>query len=519
MTSQAIEKVVIVGGGSAGWMTAAALSHFLNLDKTRLTLIESDDIGTVGVGEATLPHLRFFNQKLGIDEREFMRETQSTFKLGIEFVNWGSGNDRYMHAFGEYGSAQQDMPFHHSWLKAYQNNEAEALSEYSLAVNAAKANKFQFPSADPNSVLSKYSYAYHVDATLYARFLRRRSEQAGTTRIEGKIAKVSQNKHSGFIETVTLQDGSVISGDLFIDCSGFKGLLIEQTLKSGFEDWSHWLPCNSAQAVPCERVEPLIPYSRATAQEAGWQWRIPLQHRTGNGYVYSSDFVDDERATETLISTLDAPATRDPIQLRFTTGRRKQFWNKNCVAIGLSCGFLEPLESTSIFLIQEAITQLIELFPDKQFDSTLSDEFNRLMNVEFEHIRDFLIAHYHVTERTDTEFWNYVRTMPIPDSLSHKLAMYKRQGHIIKYASGEFLDPSWLAVLSGQGMTPDFYHPSAARASKQTLEQILQKQTQAVKEGTSRMQNNAETLEAYLRQNSDVQNASSASASLYGEQR
>jgi tryptophan halogenase len=516
VSHQQIQNVLIVGGGTAGWMTAAALSHFLDPKTCKIKLVESEDIGTVGVGEATLPHLRFFNQKLGIDEREFMRETQSTYKLGIEFVNWGERGHRYMHAFGEYGQDCQNMPFHHAWLRGQKHNMASSLSDYSLAVNAAQQNKFQFPSADPSSVLSKYSYAYHVDAALYAKYLRKRCESNGVERVEGRVAEVNQNKDSGFIESVVLEDGRMLEGDLFIDCSGFRGLLIEQTLKSGYQDWSHWLPCNSAQAVPCERVEPLIPYSRATAQEAGWQWRIPLQHRTGNGYVYCNEFITDQQATDTLINNLDASASRAPIQLRFTTGKRNRFWDKNCIAVGLSCGFLEPLESTSIFLIQEAITQLIELFPDKRCDQALANEFNRLMDGEFEHIRDFLIAHYHVTERDDTPFWQYVRNMNIPDSLQHKLDIYKRQGHVIHYASGEFGDPSWLAVLHGQGLSPEHFHPSVSTVSAEQLQLFLKQQHSMVTQGVEQMQMNQEMLNAYLEQNSQVQNDSRAADSLYG---
>ncbi len=507
---------MIVGGGTAGWMTAAALSHFLDEKKCSIQLVESEDIGTVGVGEATLPHLRFFNQKLGIDEREFMRETQSTYKLGIEFVNWGALGKRYMHAFGEYGQVCQGVPFHHAWLRAHQLGEAQSLSHYSLAVNAAQQNKFQFPSDDLSSILSKYSYAYHVDATLYARYLRKRSEGLGVERIEGKVAKVEQHQSTGFIQSVLLESGQIVEGDLFIDCSGFRGLLIEQTLQTGYQDWSHWLPCNSAQAVPCERVEPLIPYSRATAHDAGWQWRIPLQHRTGNGYVYSSDFISDQQAKDTLLNNLDGKATREPIQLRFTTGKRNKFWHKNCVAVGLSCGFLEPLESTSIFLIQEAITQLVELFPHKNCDPLLADEFNRLMDAEFAHIRDFLIAHYHVTERDDTPFWQYVKNMPIPDSLRHKLDIYKQQGHVIHYASGEFGDPSWLAVLSGQGLSAKHYHPSVDTLAPEQLKAFLQQQHLLVEQGVSQMQVNESMLSAYLQQGSKLQNKSYAGDSLYG---
>ncbi|WP_395345501.1 tryptophan halogenase family protein [Ningiella sp. W23] len=497
-------------------MTAAALTKIVDVQKCSVTLIESDDIGTVGVGEATLPHLRFFNQKLGIDEREFMRATESTFKLGIEFVNWGQLGSKYMHAFGEYGEKSHGVEFHHLWLKAFQKGDAKPLSDYSLAVNAAKQQKFQFPDPNPDSVLSKYSYAYHVDAALYAKFLRSLSEKRGIKRKEGKVQEVVQCSETGFINELVLHSGERISGDLFIDCSGFRGLLIEQSLKTGYQDWSHYLPCDSAQAVPCERVEPLLPYTRSTAHSAGWQWRIPLQHRTGNGHVYSSKFMPDDVARDILLANIDGKALRDPIQLRFTTGKRNKFWNKNCIAIGLSGGFLEPLESTSIYLIQDAITHLMQLFPDKNCDTNLADEFNRVMDAEFYHIRDFLIAHYHVTQRSDSPFWEYLRNMDIPDTLQHKLDMYQSRGHIIKYASGEFLDPSWLAVLTGQGLTPEHFHPTIANMPQEHVSSLMHEHLSRVQEGVASMNANDLTLQQYLSDDGARLNRSYASSSLYG---
>jgi tryptophan halogenase len=516
MHTPQIRKVVIVGGGTAGWMTAAALSHFLPAQQCDITLIESDAIGTVGVGEATLPHLRFFNQTLGIDERDFMRKTESTYKMGIEFVNWGKLGDAYIHPFGEYGKAIDGLAFHHYWLKAREAGHTHSLDEYSLPVKAAKANKFQFPSPDFDSIMSTYSYAYHVDAGLYAKYLSEFSQKKGVKRIEGEVEHVQQDKQSGFIRSLTLKSGQLIEGDLFIDCSGFRGLLIEQTLHTGYQDWSHWLPCNSAQAVPCERAGELLPYSRATARDAGWQWRIPLRHRTGNGHVYSNAFTTDQQAQDTLLSNLDGKALRDPIQLRFTTGKRNKVWNKNCIAVGLSSGFLEPLESTSIYLIQETVSNIVDYFPDMSFNDTLIDEFNRVMDADYSRIRDFLIMHYHVTSRDDTEFWNYVRTMSVPDSLTSKLDLYKQQGHIVKYNDGVFLEPSWLAVYAGQGLLPKAYHPRLRNISPTALEALLAKERELVMQGTHAMATHESTLDTFLAADSELNNQTTAQASLYG---
>ena len=485
--------------------------------KCAITLIESEDIGTVGLGEATLPHLRFFNKKLGIDERDFMRRTESTYKMGIEFVNWGKLGDAYIHPFGDYGDPHQKIPFHHLWLKAKQAGLDDRLCEYSLPVKAAAANKFEFPSDDKSSVLSTFSYAYHVDAGLYAKYLREYSQNKGVERIEGKIAEVSQAPDSGYITSVSLPSGQTIEADFFIDCSGFRGLLIEQTLNTGYQDWSHWLQCDSAQAVGCERSGPLLPYSRATAQTAGWQWRIPLRHRTGNGYVYASDFIEDEEVTQTLLQNLDGKPLNSPIQLRFKTGKRNKVWHKNCVAIGLSSGFLEPLESTSIYLIQEAITNLIALFPDNTFDDSTSNEFNRIMDAEYQRIRDFLILHYHATERDDTPFWNYVRQMSIPDSLQHKMDLFKQQGHIVQYKAGLFLQPSWLAVYAGQRITPRHYHPSIAGLSDELIVEMLRETKSNVAKGVQAMAGHEQPLSQYLDQNSTLTNRSEASASLYSK--
>jgi tryptophan halogenase len=451
---EAIKNVTIIGGGTAGWMTAAALSHMLRRLPVSITLIESKEIGTVGVGEATVPHIRHFNATLGISEPEFMRATRATFKLGIEFRNWGQIGDSYLHPFGAFGDDLGGVAFHQHWVRANHAGQASPIGAYSLPVALAHGDRFAHPASDPASLLSTYSYAYQFDAGLYAAYLRQYAEARGVRRLEGKVVAVGQDAETGFIENVTLQNGQCVGAELFVDCSGFRGLLIEQTLESGYENWSHWLPCDRAVAAPCPSKGGLSPYTRATAQAAGWTWRIPLQHRTGNGHVYCSSHISDEEALAELIAQLDHPPIAEPNFLKFTTGKRRAQWIKNVVAIGLSAGFLEPLESTSIHLIQLAIGRLLDFFPSRQFDPVSTGEFNRLMDLEYERVRDFLILHYHATERTDTPFWNYVRTMPIPDSLAEKMQTFRERGVVINYRDGMFLDASWLAVYFGQRIMP-----------------------------------------------------------------
>ena len=458
MTDKRIESIVIVGGGSAGWMTAAALSNSLR-QGCRITLIESDDIGTVGVGEATIPPIRTFNEMLGIDEREFVKATQGSFKLGIEFVDWGRLGNRYFHPFGPHGRAFDIVGLHHYWLKAREAGETAAFDEHSMAWALARAGRFTRPGQDPRNVLSTFDYAYHFDAGLYARFLRRYSEERGVVRVEGKIATVAQDGESGFVQTVQLEDGQIFAADLFIDCSGFRGLLIEGSLQTGYEDWSHWLPCDRAVAMPCAKAGDFTPYTRSTARAAGWQWRIPLQHRTGNGYVYCSQFLSDEEAEATLRANLDGEALAGPNRLRFTTGRRRKFWNKNVIAIGLSSGFMEPLESTSLHLIQAGISKLLALFPDKDFNPLLADEYNHISVTEFERIRDFLVLHYKLTTRDDSELWRYCAHMDIPDTLQFKIDHFKSYGRHIARDMDLFGSPSWLAVHIGQDNIPDAVDP------------------------------------------------------------
>ncbi len=454
-----IKKIVIVGGGTSGWMTAAAMSTVLR-GRYQILLVESEEIGTVGVGEATIPMIQRFNKVVGIDENDFIRATNGTFKLGIEFVNWGKLGDRYMHGFGKIGQELWTVPFDQYWRKMYALGKASSLETYSISRMAAKANKFMPPTEDlPNSPLAEIAYAYHIDASLYAKYLRKLSEERGVERIEGKITQVSQREPDGYVDAVILASGERIEGDLFIDCSGFRGLLIEETLQTGYEDWTHWLPCDRAFAVPCESSATLLPYTRSTAHRAGWQWRIPLQNRIGNGHVYCSRFVSDDEAAATLMSNLDGKPLADPKLIKFTTGMRKKVWNKNVVAVGLSSGFLEPLESTSIHLIQHAVSQLLDFFPDQGFSAADIDEYNRNARFHYERIRDFIILHYHVNQRTDSAFWKQCAEMTIPKTLQEKLNLYKSRGRIVRNDLELFAEVSWLQVMQEQNWHADAYNP------------------------------------------------------------
>jgi tryptophan halogenase len=449
-----IRNVVIVGGGTAGWMTAAALSMVLKTERCSIRLVESEDIGTVGVGEATIPAIRDFNKKVGLDEREMMRATNATFKLGIEFVNWADVGDAYVHPFGGFGFDINGVAFHHYWLDRRERGDETPIDDYSVAIVAAKLGRFGLPHTDARSVLSKFSYAFHFDAALYARYLRHVAEARGVVRTEGRIVDVVQRSDDGFIESVTLESGQSVEGDLFIDCSGFRALLIEKTLNTEYESWMHWLPCDRAVAIPSENPDFLQPYTRATAHSAGWQWRIPLQHRTGNGHVYSSEFISDDEAQSVAIENLERNPCGDPRLLKFIPGKRKQMWRKNCVAIGLSAGFLEPLESTSIHLIQAAIFKFIERFPDRSFCPETVADFNAQMDLNFDQIRDFIILHYKATNRTDSEFWNYCRTMPVPETLEYKMRCFRECGRAVFSDRELFRERSWVAVYLGQGVIP-----------------------------------------------------------------
>ncbi|WEK00806.1 MAG: tryptophan 7-halogenase [Candidatus Sphingomonas phytovorans] len=455
--------IVIVGGGTAGWMTAAGLVRQLPGADYAITLVESDEIGTVGVGEATLPHIKLFNDMLGLDEARFMRETQATFKLGIEFRDWDRHGDRYIHPFGAFGEPWGGVEFQNHWLRANANGRAVApLQAYSYAVAAACANAFELPDEDPKSIRSTYSYAYHFDAGLYAAFLRRWATARGVTRIEGQVETIDRNETSDAISGVTLKSGQYIQGDLFVDCTGFRSLLLAGQFDVGWEDWTQWLPCDRALAVPCVHGGNFTPYTRSTARPAGWQWRIPLQHRIGNGYIFSSNFLSQEEARETLLANLDGAALAEPRLLRFSPGRRALSWHSNCVAIGLASGFLEPLESTSIYLIQAAVIDLINLMPTPRavrdgIDPRLADEFNRLTVMQYERVRDFLVLHYIANRREGEPLWDYLRHMPVPDSLTHKLELFRARAMAPNYQYGLFARDSWLSVLIGQGIMPAGY--------------------------------------------------------------
>lgn len=467
-----IRKVVIVGGGTAGWMTAAALTRFFE-GLIEIELVESDDIGTVGVGEATIPQIRLYTGLLGIDENEMLRRTQGTMKLGIQFRDWHRPGEVYMHAFGDIGGKLGMLDFHHYWLKARQEGRNDSLWDYSLNETAALAGRFDRLERLGDTPMAGLVYAYHFDASMFSRFLREFSEKSGVKRTEGRVVDVNLNGESGFIESVSLASGQQVEGDLFIDCSGFRGLLIEEALETGYEDWSLWLPCDRAVSVPCAPVGTPIPYTQATARSAGWQWRIPLQQRTGNGHVYASHYMSDDEATSILMNNLDGEALADPRLLKFTTGRRKQFWNRNCVALGLASGFMEPLESTSIHLIQTGISRLLEYFPRNGFEQVEIDEYNRRCIYEFERIRDFLILHYHVNERTDSDFWIDRRTLPIPAELHRRMDLFKANGRIHRELDELFTEVAWLQVMLGQGIEPQGHHPLADRVTPEQLQGFL----------------------------------------------
>jgi tryptophan halogenase len=471
-----IRSIAIVGGGTAGWMAAASLAKFLKNLGVHIRLIESDQIGTVGVGEATIPPIIDFIRALGIDENDLIRKTQATFKLGIEFRDWTRLGHSYMHPFGPTGFDLEGVPFSAYWLRALHEGTAGRLENYSLQAAAALAAKFMRPVRSPNSPVERITYALHFDAARFARYLRGYAEERGVERIEARITQVSLDPGSGFIGSLTLESGERIEADLYLDCSGFRGVLIEEALGTGYEHWNQWLPCDRAVAVPCERTGVLSSHTRATAKSAGWQWRIPLQHRVGNGYVYSSSFLGDDRAREELLSSIEGRPLAEPLLLRFATGHRKRFWNGNCVAIGLAAGFLEPLESTSIHLIQRGIANLLSYFPDRQFKTADIERYNKILAFEFVRIRDFLVLHYNTTEREDSELWRHCRHAGLPDSLRERVDLFRSYGRVVREDSELFPLQSWLYVFIGQNIVPEGYDPLAEgmprRLGRENLDNI-----------------------------------------------
>jgi tryptophan halogenase len=459
MSENRIRNIVIVGGGTAGWMAAAGFSKFLDKMNCSVRLIESEQIGTVGVGEATIPPIMDYIRLLGIDENDVIRQTRATFKLGIGFQDWTRPGHFYFHPFGPTGFGMGPISFPAYWLKMYLAGKASRLEDYSMQSMAAEQGKFMRPVHAPNTPLNKITYALHFDASLFARYLSQFAQGRGVVRTEGKIRQVTLRPEDGFIESVTLENGETVAGDLFIDCSGFRGLLIEEALKTGYDDWTRWLPCDRALAVPSAIAGPPPSYTLVTAREAGWQWRIPLQHRVGNGHVYCSGFISDDAARETLLANLQGKPLAEPLPLRFTTGRRNKAWNKNCVALGLASGFLEPLESTSIHLIQRGIAMLLKFFPDRNFEPADIDRYNKIFEFEFGRVRDFLLLHYTHTDRQGA-FWEHCRNIPLTDSLQEKIDLFRSHGRILREDTELFPAQSWLYIMIGQGILPRSYEPT-----------------------------------------------------------
>ncbi|WP_199555210.1 tryptophan halogenase family protein [Sandaracinobacteroides hominis] len=497
MSAEPVRQIVIAGGGSAGWMAAAALATLV--PGVRITLVESDEIGIVGVGEASIPPIHLFNGLIGLAEDEFVKATQATFKLGIEFVGWLNQGHRYFHPFGRYGDDFGAAPFHQHWLRARQLGDPSPFAAYSLTTQAAMLGRFQRPGDDPRSIFSTFSYAFHFDAALYARHLRSVATERGVLRREGKIAHVELNPENGHIAALELDDGGRLAGDLFLDCTGFRSLLLGEALGVPYHDWTRYLPCNRALAVPSGKVPETTPFTRSTAHKAGWQWRIPLQHRTGNGIVYSSAHLSDDEAAATLLANLDSQPLDDPRPLRFTTGRRDSFWHGNCIALGLASGFLEPLESTSIHLIQSGITRLLHWFPDARFDPRIAAEYNRQTVIEFERVRDFLVLHYRANERTDSDFWRSCREMQIPDTLADKIEMFRLSGRLLPRELDVFQEASWLAVLLGQGIDPIGHDPLADDRRPTELDRILTGMRGAVASAAQAMPTQSQWIDAHCR--------------------
>ena len=494
MSGQPIRKIVIVGGGTAGWMAASAFSALLEKRAVEIVLVESDEIGTVGVGEATIPPLIAFNNMIGINEDEFLAASKGTFKLGIEFVDWGAPGERYFHPFGPHGQDFRGVHFHQLYLREAKRRPLPDIRNWSMSAVAAELGRFARPGPEARLPLSQLAYAFHFDAGLYARFLRGYAEGNGVRRIEGKIVDVALDSESGHVRSVTLADGTALEGELFIDCSGFRGLLIEQKLGTGYEDWSRWLPCDRAVAVPCRLPGPPEPFTRSTARIGGWQWRIPLQHRMGNGLVYSSAHIERGDAEALLLANLEGEVLADPRHLAFTAGRRRLAWNANVVSLGLSSGFVEPLESTSIHLVQSGIAKLLALFPDRRFDPVERDEYNRQMQEVFEDVRDFIILHYKATRRDDSDFWRYCRMMDVPDSLAAKLELWRSKGRLFREGRELFGTASWVAVLLGQGIVPEEQEPAAAAIEPARAAEALDKMRLSYRQMAEHMPTHADFI-------------------------
>ncbi len=475
-----VRKITIVGGGTSGWMAAATLAHHYREHDLQIQLVESDQIGTIGVGEATVPGIIRLNQYLGIKETDFIAATGATFKLGIEFADWHTPGESFFHPFADFGAPIAGLPFFPCWLKLHKMGRAAPLQQYCLSATLAKNNRFAQPDDGLTNPLALYSYAYHFDASRYALFLRKYAEERGVKRTEGKVVHVSQDPDSGYITQLTLENSQTVDGDLFIDCSGFRGLLIEETLNTGYESWQSWLPCDRALAVQSKRSSDPRPYTQASAHEAGWRWNIPLQHRSGNGYVYSSAHIDDDRARTTLMEHIDGEPVNEPRLIQFTAGMRNQFWNKNCVALGLASGFIEPLESTSISLIQTGVEKLVQHLPNLEMEQKNVDAANRLNRQEYERLRDFIIMHYKLNGREDSEFWRHVRTMEIPDTLKAKLDAFAHDGRMLMYEQESFNEPSWLAIYNGLHYRPQHYLPDVDKLDTDQLTQVLEKMHKAI---------------------------------------
>ena len=486
MQGQPIQNVVIVGGGTAGWNAAALLVRMMSRVIT-ITLVESDEIGIVGVGEATIPPVIRFNNALGLNEDDFLKSTQGSIKLGIQFENWGDLGDSYMHAFGEVGRDFAFCPFHNFWVRSQQLGIEADFWDFSPNYQAAVRHKFGKVSPQSGNGDGGIPYAYHFDAGLYAKYLRGYCESQGVSRVEGIVAHSSICPDTGFIKSLTLKSGQEIQGDLFLDCSGFRGLLIEQALQTGYEEWSHWLPCDRAVAVPSESTGSIRPYTRSIAHTAGWQWNIPLQHRTGNGHVYCSSYVSDDEACNTLLSHLEGAPLAEPRQIPFKTGRRKLQWNRNVVSLGLASGFLEPLESTSIHLIQTGIRRLMDNFPHQGIRQIDIDAFNKQSKLEFEQIRDFIILHYKINQRTDSQFWIDCRNMSVPETLEQKIELFKRSGKVLRYSDELFAEVAWYQVTLGQGLIPEDYHPIADSLSEQQMLRMFAELRAMIGETVSRL--------------------------------